>query len=182
MVIIFLKAHKSRSCPTEIVGYFILQTMKEYFNYKVNDDGSVLGFKNNKLKPQLDKYGYHTVNLYIDRKMKTVKIHRLVAMCYIDNPENKPCVNHINGIKTDNRVENLEWCTVSENTKHSWNNKLSTSRKGETCNFSKLKELQVEEIRKLHNTGNFTQQKLADIFEISRSQIGNIVNNKRWVI
>lgn len=72
-----------------------------------------------KLKTQnICRLGYLRSNLYKDGKVKTWQIHQLVALTFIPNPENKPCVNHINRIKTDNRVENLEWCTHRENTAH----------------------------------------------------------------
>lgn len=61
---------------------------------------------------------YKTVSLSKLNKKTTVSIHRITAVAFIPNPENKPCINHKNGIKTDNSISNLEWCTVSENTLH----------------------------------------------------------------
>lgn len=62
--------------------------------------------------------GYLVVTLFKNGKPRQYKVHRLIAESFIPNPENKPVINHINGIKDDNRIENLEWCTVQENTQH----------------------------------------------------------------
>ena len=70
------------------------------------------------LKQRINSNGYPAVNLCKNGKCKQIENHRLVALTFIDNPENKPSVNHINGIKADNRLENLEWATWSEQQRH----------------------------------------------------------------
>ena len=70
------------------------------------------------LKQNVDEDGYFRINIRLDRKDKRFGVHRLVAATFISNPDNLPCVNHINGNKQDNSVENLEWCTVAYNNHH----------------------------------------------------------------
>lgn len=71
-------------------------------------------------QPYLNRNGYYHCALSANDKTKDFLIHRLVAMAFLPNPKSFRVVNHINGIKTDNRVENLEWCTHSENTRHAF--------------------------------------------------------------
>ena len=82
------------------------------------------------LKCFTDSDGYLCISLTKDYKSKSFFVHRLVAMTFIPNLENKPQVNHINGIKSDNRVENLEWVTASENMQHAWKNGLTKGNFG----------------------------------------------------
>lgn len=79
------------------------------------------------LKPQMNERGYLFVSLYKNKKCIHAKIHRLVAQAFIPNEEEKKCVNHIDGDKTNNVVTNLEWCTHSENMKHAFKNGLWVS-------------------------------------------------------
>lgn len=102
--------------------------------YQISSDGRVKSLKriarnnhtvNSKIrKPKIDKDGYCCVSLWIDGVSKEHFIHRLVAQAFVPNPENKPCIDHINTDRTDNRAENLRWCTHKENT----NNPISREK------------------------------------------------------
>lgn len=76
------------------------------------------------LNTKVNKFGYKEVALTKNGKTKTLLLHRLIAQHFVPNPNDLPCVNHKNGVKADNRIENLEWCTKSQNTKHAFDNNL----------------------------------------------------------
>ena len=88
--------------------------INDYEDYLIYRDGRVFSKLSNKfMKPRIERYKY--VRLCKNGKRKNVRIHRLIAIHYIDNPENKPCVDHIDGIKTNNNINNLRWVTKIEN-------------------------------------------------------------------
>ena len=88
-------------------------------NYEVSNLGKVRNIKSGRtLKPRLDKDGYLVHGLYKNNKQNQLLLHRIIATAFIDNPEEKPCVNHIDENKLNNDLSNLEWCTVRENAIH----------------------------------------------------------------
>lgn len=83
--------------------------------YEITEDGKLFSTRSGRyLRPNLDRYGYFYYVISIDSVRYTLKAHRLVAQAFIPNPQDKPTVNHRNGVRHDNRVENLEWATYEE--------------------------------------------------------------------
>ena len=152
--------------------------------YEVSSLGHVRSLKHKRpliLKtfvPSLSRYEYLFVRLCISGKPVAYAVHRLVAKTFIPNPEGKPCVNHINGIKADNRVENLEWCTPSENVIHAYKTGLKTALRGLTNPAAKLTPEQVEYVRK--NPSGLTQVQLAEKFSVSQPVISSIQLGRTW--
>ena len=127
------------------------------------------------LKPIKVTFGYYAVDLVKDKKVKRFLVHRLIANAFLDNKELKPQVNHINGLKGDNRLENLEWNTCSENQKHAIRIGLR-SAKGEKNSQSKLTKDQVLEIFK----DNSKYGIIAEKYSVSVPTVSDIKRGYSW--
>ena len=148
-----------------------------YDDYYVSNLGRIKSLKGKNpriLKQNFNAHGYLQVSLSKNNIRKTYRVNRLVANAFISNPNNLPQVNHINCDKTDNRVENLEWCSISHNTKHAFDNDLCV--KGEKHHKSKLK---IEDVIFIKNS-NLSQRKLALMFGVTKTAIFNIKKGLSW--
>lgn len=153
-----------------------IRSVDRYIDYK----GGKKFYKGQIRKPRIGKVGYYYINLKRNSKSKTVKIHRMVAMMFIPNPENKPCVNHIDANKLNNRADNLEWCTYKENSNHAAKLGLFPDCKGVNHSQSKLIDDDIILIREWYKTGKYTHKRLGELFFVTRRMIGNITQLRNW--
>lgn len=124
-------------------------------------------------KRSLSNKGYVQTELTKNGIRKQFKVHRLVALHFLscENTENLT-VNHIDGDKNNNKPENLEWCTLEENMRHAYKNKLK---------FRKYSDETIKEIRDLYKNTKMTQEEIGNIYGINKNYIGSIVRNQRRV-
>ena len=147
--------------------------------YSINENGVIINDKTRRvLKQKVNKRGYAYVTISINGKLKDISIHRAVAETFIPNPENKPQVNHIDGDKLNNNVNNLEWCSAKDNMKHAVENKLWDYAGTKNCK-SKLSKESLEEIKALNSQG-FSSRKIADKFNVSKTAILYLLNGKTY--
>jgi hypothetical protein len=155
--------------------------------YQISNLGNVKGLKRNKIKsPTLNSWGYYIVSLTKpDTKLKSVLVHRLVAIAFINNLENKEQVNHIDGNKTNNCVINLEWCNQSENMQHAFKLGLNVNSHGEKHNRSVITDEIYLKCVELREQG-LTYAKIAEYvskeynIKIGRTSINAALLGQTW--
>ena len=158
----------------------VWRTIDGFENYQVSNLGKVKNKNTNRvLKKELVK-GYFRVSLSKNGKVKRFQVHRLVATAFYINFNDKKCVNHTNGIKTDNRSINLEWVTYSENEKHSYDvlGKINPIRKLTIEQVTDIK-LNCKKGVNHNNRGNVLCFMVK--YEVSKNTILNILNSKYYV-
>ena len=154
------------------------KSIKDFDGYYINKEGQVKstrsykGTKEKILKGSTNQQGYKTINLIKDGKVFTKTLHRLLAQTFIENPNNYPCINHIDGNILNNSLDNLEWCTYSHNNKEAYRLGLKQSR------IKPKKVVQLDKDYKILNVFESLQQIKKNLgFNIGN--IGEVCNKNR---
>ncbi len=155
-----------------------MKQIEDYPNYFVTETGCIYSSKRDiLLKGGEDKDGYILVTLQEGKRRRTAKVHREVARLYLPNPDNLPCVNHIDGNKQNNHPSNLEWCTVSHNTRHAY--KLGAlNQAGENNNACLNSDKQVKWVKKLFEYGH-TRKEISVITRIPYGTVCSYISGRR---
>jgi len=167
---------------TNITEEFREVNIEGYGNITINNLGTKIFTKTGKSPPIYeDEYGY--LGCYIGLYKKThhfLRLHRMVALAFLENPNNLPEVNHIDCNKKNNCLNNLEWVTTKENNRHARENGLIPNNNGIKNGRAKLTDNQVLEIRKKYTGVRGEIAELAREYCVSWSLIKLVVTNKNW--
>jgi hypothetical protein len=150
-----------------------------YEAYRVSTLGRVRGQDGKLFSAKQGKNGYCAVSFRKNGKNKTSLVHRVVAQTFLPNPESKPYVNHLNGKKSDNRLENLAWATSSENALHAHSEGLIKVHKGAAHPNARWGRGEVALMRFLHMEG-LTSQHISELFRFTPHGVRRIVNGHRY--
>lgn len=151
--------------------------------YQISNLGRVYGVVRGDYKKSVCKNssGYHQFNLSRNSKVKSFRVHRLVAIHFVEGrTEDRNQVNHIDGDKSNNRADNLEWATAEENTRHAYETGLIDPLSGEECHYSKLTKAEVRGIRKLAKYFSYSHREIAETYNVSRSAIQKVISGESW--
>ena len=141
-------------------------------NYEVSNLGKVRNMKSGRvLKPRLHKNGYLMHGLYENNKQKQLYLHRIIATAFMDNPEAKPQVNHIDENKLNNDLSNLEWCTEKENIIHGTRTKRASEKLSQKVIQLDLNDNILSVFKSMRKAERETG--------VSRSSIGRCCNGER---
>jgi len=153
--------------------------IKEFPLYEIEESGVITSYHQKSpkiLTPRQDKKGYLSVTLCAGKSVRrSVRVHRLVAEHFLDNPLNLPCVRHLDNNPKNNRVENLSWGTYKDNEEDKKHHGTWDLRK-----TGKLDNLTRETILALRREG-WTQQRIASWVGVSRPTVGRFLNKETWV-
>ena len=152
--------------------------IRGYEEYSAMEDGRIWSSKRGKfLSTSKDHNGYYRTSIQHNKKSMGVPIHKLVLLAYVGScPDGMEC-RHLNGIRTDNHIDNLEWNTHSKNMKD--RKKHGTHPKGEQVSTHKLNQKDIKGIRELNHQG-CKQKDIATRYNITQSTVSDIINKKIW--